>query len=163
MDSRPRGQSRPMPIFLSSSPLIELDTTLVLELAIFTVVFFLLRAWVFRPMVALFEAREVATEGAREEAKRMDRDAKEKAQQFDEEMRKIRQTAQEERDRLRQEGVKRERSILDQVRHETQATLADAERRIKLEGRDVRADLDREVPTLAKAIVERLLGREAAR
>lgn len=152
-----------MPIYLSSSPLIELDTTLVLELAIFAALFFLLKAWVFKPMVALFEAREAATDGAREDAKRMDRDAKDKAQSFEDEMRKIRQKTQEERDQLRQEGVKRERAILDQVRHETQATLSDAERRIKLEAQELRSDLAREVPVLAQSIVAKMLGREATR
>jgi F-type H+-transporting ATPase subunit b len=152
-----------MPIYLSSSPLIELDTTLVLELAIFIALFFLLKAWVFKPMVALFDAREAATDGAREDAKRMDRDAKDKAQSFEDEMRKIRQKTQEERDQLRQEGVKRERAILDQVRHETQATLSDAERRIKLEAQELRSDLAREVPVLAQSIVAKMLGREATR
>ncbi|MCA9600572.1 MAG: ATP synthase F0 subunit B [Polyangiales bacterium] len=148
-----------MPTVLSGA-LIELDITLVLQLAIFLTAFFVLRSLVFNPMLALFSAREASIDGAREEAKRMEREAKEKATSFDDEIRKIRAVSQEERDRLRQEGLRREREILEHVRLETDATLKDAEQKLKLEASQSRTEIRNVVPALAREIASKLLGRE---
>ncbi|MFW6049594.1 MAG: ATP synthase F0 subunit B [Myxococcota bacterium] len=147
---------------LSSGALIDLDGTLVVQLILFFVAFGILHPLVFKPMVALFEAREQATDGARAEARRMEHEAKEKADKFEEEMHQIRMSAAAERERLRQEGQRLEKTILERVRQETQKQSADAEAKVQAEARRVRSDMETAIPQLARQIAAKLLGREVA-
>ncbi|MEM9189871.1 MAG: ATP synthase F0 subunit B [Myxococcota bacterium] len=145
---------------LLSGSIIDLDGTLFVQLALFTVLFFILKSLVFKPMVKLFEAREEAIEGAREDAKRMEKEAAEKADTFEEEMREVRLKAQAERDKLRVEGARLERAVLDKVREETRQTMAQAEKNLTQEATRVRKEIDATIPKLANEMAGRLLGRE---
>jgi F-type H+-transporting ATPase subunit b len=145
---------------LLSGALIDLDGTWLIQLALFFLALFLLRSLIFKPMIRLFEAREIAIDGARKEAKQMEKDAVTKADTFEDEMRAIRVKAQEERDRLRQEGLRLERSILDRVRKDTSRNLEEAEAKLGSERRRVRAEIDETIPSMARQMASRLLGRE---
>lgn len=145
---------------LAGGSVIDLDGTILVQLAIFLLTFFVLRSLVFKPMMELFDAREAATEGARAEAKKMDKEAREKADAFEDEMRKVRLAAGEERDRLRQEGVRLERAILERVRNETQKKLEDATTRLATEGTRLRGEIQTSVPALARQIASKMLDRE---
>jgi F-type H+-transporting ATPase subunit b len=145
---------------LSGGSIIDLDGTMVVVVVIFFLAFFTLRSLVFRPMMALFDERERAIDGARREAKEMERTAQEKAARFEEEMRKIRLSAGEERERLRKEGVRLQQSILERVREETVAQLGKAQEEIAREGGKVRAEIQANVPSVARLIVQKLLQRE---
>ncbi len=135
---------------LAGDSLIDLDGTIFVQLAVFFVAFLVLRAFVFKPMLALFEAREQAIDGTRQEARRLEREAEDKAKRFDEALRRVRQEAGEERDRLQKDGERLERTLLEKVRKETQATLADAETRMADESARTKRDLDTTVPALAR-------------
>ena len=145
---------------LSEGSIIDLDGTIWLQLGLFAIAFFLFRPLIFRPMVALFEAREQAIEGSKLEALRLQDEAAAETEEFDEEMRRLRLQAGEERDRLRAEGKHLERSVLDRVRQETEKQLAEADQRLAAEASKLRAEMQNDVPTLAKQIASKLLSRE---
>lgn len=147
---------------LAGGSIIDLDGTFLVHLLVFFLAFLLLRSLIFKPMVSLFEAREQAIDGARAEARQMEREAEEKAGAFEEAMRTIRLQAGEERDRLRQEGLRLERTILEKVRQETQKTIADAEKRMAGEAGRIRRDIQSAVPALARDMATKLLGREVS-
>jgi F-type H+-transporting ATPase subunit b len=149
-------------LVLSSGALIDLDGTILVQLAVFFIALVVLRALVFKPMLRVFEAREEAIDGARREARRMEQEARAAGDKFDDEMRSLRSSATAERERLRQEGQRLERTILDKVRQETQRELGDAEAQLQTEARRLRADIDATIPKLAAQIAEKLLGREVA-
>jgi F-type H+-transporting ATPase subunit b len=149
-------------LVLSSGALIDLDGTMLVLAGVFFITLLVLRAFVFRPMIALFEAREEAIDGARAEARRMDAEARQAADKFDQEMRRLRATATTDRERLRQEGLRLERTILEKVQAETRKELTDAEARVQEEARRLRADIQMAVPKLAGQIAAKLLGREVA-
>ncbi len=145
---------------LSEGSIIDLDGTIWLQLGLFAIAFFLFRPLIFRPMVALFEAREQAIEGSKLEALRLQDEAAAETEEFDEEMRRLRLQAGEERDRLRAEGKHLERSVLDRVRQETEKQLAEADQRLAAQASKLRAEMQNDVPTLAKQIASKLLSRE---
>lgn len=147
---------------LAGGSIIDVDGTLLVHVVIFFVAMLLLRALVFKPMIALFQAREQAIDGARAEARQMEKDAAKKADAFEEEMRKVRIEAGAERDKLRQEGLRLERAILEKVRQETQATIAAADERIAVEGAKLRREIQQSVPALARQMASKLLGREVS-
>ena len=145
------------------SAILDLDGTFFIQLALFLTAFLVLRPFVFKPIMTLFEAREQAIDGARADAKRMDREAKDKGIVFDEEMRKLRLAAGEERDRLRAEGLRLEKAVLEKVQKDTQGMLADAERTIARERARIQSDMSARIPALATQIASKLLGREVQR
>jgi F-type H+-transporting ATPase subunit b len=145
---------------LSEGSIIDLDGTIWIQLVLFGIAFFLLRPLVFRPMVALFEARESAIEGSKLEALRLQDEAAAESEEFDEEMRRLRLQAGEERDRLRAEGKRLERAVLDRVREETDRQLAEADKKLASEASKLRADMKSSIPALAQQIASKLLNRE---
>ena len=145
---------------LSEGSIIDLDGTIWIQLGLFAVAFFVFRPLIFRPMVALFEAREKAIEGSKLEALRLQDEASAESEEFDVEMRRLRLQAGDERDRLRAEGKRLERTVLDRVREETDKQLAEADAKLKTEAAKLRAEIDQSVPALAKQIASKMLNRE---
>ena len=145
---------------LSEGSIIDLDGTIWIQLALFAVAFFVFRPLIFRPMVALFEARENAIEGSKLEALRLQDEASAESEEFEVEMRRIRLQAGEERDRLRNEGKRLERAVLDRVREETGKQLAEADAKLAKEASRLRAEIDQSVPVLARQIASKMLNRE---
>jgi F-type H+-transporting ATPase subunit b len=139
---------------------IDLDGTFLIQLSLFAVAFVVLRTLVFRPMMALFDARERAIEGAQKEARSLESEGEEKVRTFEDQMRRAKVTAAEEKERLRVEGVQLERSILEQVRGETHQMLRDADDQLRREAANVRLEMRTKAPILAKEIAQKLLGRE---
>ena len=147
-------------VLLSGGSIIDLDGTLFVQLAMFFIAFALLYALVFKPMVAVLEARETAIDGAKHDAKRLDQEVKEKQATFEAELRKVRGNAGEERERLRAEALELERKLLDTVRTETTAMVNDAKARLDVEARTVRGELAAGRPELAREIASKVIGRE---
>lgn len=147
---------------LSGGSIIDLDGTIIVQAIAFFVAFLAVRSLIVKPMIALFEAREAAIDGARIEARTMERDAKDKAASFEEEMQQVRGSAAEQRDRLRAEGAKLQGQVLERVRVETQKQLSEAKVKMDREAASVRADMKTLVPALARQIAEKLLDREVA-
>ncbi len=147
---------------LLSGSIIDLDGTIFVQAAIFFVAFVLLRSIVFKPMVALFEAREAAIDGAKAEAERLQTEAASAGQSFEDELRKVRAQAQAERDKLRADALKREREILDTVKAETDKSMAEADARLSSQSEALRKEIQASVPGLARQIASKLLQREVA-
>ena len=145
---------------LSEGSIIDLDGTIWIQLGLFAIAFFVFKPLIFRPMVALFEARENAIEGAKLEALRLQDEASAESEEFEDEMRRLRLQAGEERDRLRAEGKRLERTVLDRGREETDKQLAEADAKLKTETAQLRAELDQSIPPLAKQIASKMLNRE---
>ena len=145
---------------LSGGSIVDLDGTVFVQLALFFIAFALLYPLVFKPMVALLDARDEAIEGAREQTKQLESDVASKQASFDAELRKVRTASGEERERLRAEGQELERKLLDRVRNETQALVSEAKTRLEGEAKTARAELAAQRTELARDIASRVLGRE---
>jgi F-type H+-transporting ATPase subunit b len=145
---------------LSGTPILDVDATLLIYLAVFGILFFALRALIFRPMMALFDEREKATTGAREEARQLERDAEKKMASFEEQLAKVRLEASAERDRLRAEGSRLDRTLGEKVRKETDEMVREAQQRMDEDAAKIRTDIGKAAPGLAQQIATKLLGRE---
>jgi len=145
---------------LSGGSIIDLDGTVFVQLAMFFVAFVVLYVLVFKPMVALLDARDLAIEGAKDEAKHLDAEVLEKQASFEAELKRVQGTAGEERERLRAEGQELERKLLETVRVETTQLLNDAKAQLDTESATARSELVAQRPELARIIASRVLGRE---
>ena len=153
------------PSFLSvflSGAIVDFDGTILIQLAIFFVAFFLLRSFVFKPMIALFDAREAAIDGAKKQARELETGADDKLKAFETEMKKVKLEATAERDAIHKDALRLERELLANAREEADAVLADANKTMQSEATAIRADMKTSVPALAGQIAEKLLGRKAA-
>lgn len=147
-------------VLLSGGSIIDLDGTVFVQLAMFFIAFFALYVLVFKPMVALLDARDLAIEGAKDEAKHLDAEVLEKQASFEAELKRVQSTSGEERERLRAEGQDLERKLLETVRVETTQLLNDAKTQLDSEAVLARSELTAQRPELARIIASRVLGRE---
>lgn len=146
---------------LLGGAIIDLDSTFFFQLAIFVILFFFLRSVVFKPVLAVLEARETATDGAKDEARDLEAQAKEKLSTFEAEMTRVRVELAADRDKLRKDGAGLERELLARARTDADAILDEAAKAIATESSKVRGDMQSKVPALASDIAEKLLGRKA--
>lgn len=147
-------------VLLSGGSIIDLDGTVFVQLAMFFIAFFALYVLVFKPMVALLDARDLAIEGAKDEAKHLDAEVLEKQASFEAQLKRVQSTSGEERERLRAEGQELERKLLETVRVETTQLLNDAKAQLDSESAAARSELTAQRPELARIIASRVLGRE---
>lgn len=147
-------------VLLSGGSMIDLDGTVFVQLGLFFVAFGVLYGLVFRPMIALFEAREEAIDGAKATAAKLSSEASGADKSFEERLRDVRAKAGVERDRLRSEGRDLERNLLETVRAEIDAKTAETEKQIATRATELRGELARTVPALANQIAGKLLERE---
>jgi F-type H+-transporting ATPase subunit b len=147
-------------LFLGGA-IIDLDGTFFLQLGIFVVLFLFLREVVFKPVVAVLDAREHATDGAKDEARELEARAKEKLAAFEAEMTKAKVELSSERERLRKDGAALERELLSKARSDADKILEDANEKMAEETAIARRHIDETVPQFARDIADKLLGRKA--
>lgn len=146
-------------ILLSSGQLIDFDLTFFVQLGLFFVAYYVLKALVFGPLTEVVAERERRTVQRRQEARRLREEAERKEARLKEALANLRRTAAEERDRLRAEGAHLERIILEAARTESRQHLQEALGRLELEAERVREAVARELPDLSRQAVDRILAR----
>ena len=143
-------------------PLIDLDGTVFIQFGLFVIMLIVLSRFLFKPYLAMRDARHKGIEGAREEASAMQERARQTNADYDAKLTKARQRGGEERARLRGEGAVYERQVLGAARDESQKVLDAARGKIAADAGAARDKLTAESTALAKQIVKKILGREAA-
>lgn len=144
----------------SGHPLIDLDLTAVLQFALFLVVLWLTRKFLFLPYLALRERRKAGIEGAREEATRMTAQADARLADYEKQLAVARDRAGEEGRKIRAEAANHEREVTDRARATAQKTIDAAQATMRAQTEQARAQLMPQAAALAKAISSKLLGRE---
>jgi F-type H+-transporting ATPase subunit b len=145
-----------------SGAIIDLDGTFFLQLAIFFALFGVLYAFLFQPLLAVFDEREKAIDGAKLAARELEKSADEKFRKFEAEMKRVKIEANAERDRIHQDGLALQRELLAKSRAEVDAVLKEAEATLASEAAAVRNDMKTSVPAIAADIAAKLLGRRAS-
>jgi F-type H+-transporting ATPase subunit b len=148
-------------VFLAGGSPIDLDGSFFFQLAVFFAAFFILKHLVFGPVLALFDARERAITGAKEDAETMTRDAEDKRTHLESELARVRHAATAQRDKLRTEAQDLARKLSDTARAETAQALASARAQLEREAKNARERSLAEVPDLARKIADKLLARSA--
>jgi F-type H+-transporting ATPase subunit b len=139
---------------------VDFDLTFIAQAVLFTFFIVLLKPLLFDPLMKVFEQREKRTEGAKAEAREMDREAGELLTRYEAEMEKIRREASREREELRAETAKLEARIMAEARAESAKILEAGKAKIAAEMDGLRRELAAQTPALAAEIASRVLGRE---
>jgi F-type H+-transporting ATPase subunit b len=148
-------------VITSSGSLVDVDATLFIQLGIFLVMLFLLNRLIFKPVIALIEARREATEGAMTAARALDNEAAALDASLSEKLETTRKSAIEKRDALLQAATDQERMIIGHAREEAHAKVADMKRRAISDLSFTRATLIAETATLVTKVTTKMLNRAA--
>jgi F-type H+-transporting ATPase subunit b len=143
-------------------PIIDLDSTVFVQLAIFAVSAFFLSRYLFRPYLAVRAARAAGIEGARDEARRMEEEAQAKMSGYEQAFAQARSRANTERVKVQSDAVARERQVLDAARATTSAALEQARKKLEADAAETRKQLEPRAQEIARAIAEKILGRKVA-
>lgn len=146
-------------VVLSGASIIDLDGTVFVQFGLFLLAFFVLRAWLFAPMLALFEAREKATEGTRDEALKLDSLSHEGLEKVESRLRQARSLAQVEAERLRQQSAERAQALIATARRQYEQRTADANEKLRREATEIRQGLAAANQAMAQQIATKLIGR----
>lgn len=145
-----------------SGAIIDIDSTFLLQLAIFFAFFFVLSTFLFKPLLAVFDERDKAIDGAKDSARELEKSADEKFKKFEAEMKKVKVEANAERDRIQADGASLERELLAKARADADKVLRDASKDLEVRATEIRGQMKAAVPALAADIAEKLLGRRAS-
>ena len=137
----------------------EINATILLQLALFLVLMVLLSQFLFQPLLELFEARERRIHGAQDEAKQYREEADQKAAIIAERILQARQEAREALKVYKDKAKDRERVILDAAREVSQAKLSDARTALAQQVQVAQVQLSEEAKSLAQDMASRALGR----
>jgi F-type H+-transporting ATPase subunit b len=144
----------------SAHPLIDLDLTVVVQFALFLILFVVANKLLFQPYLALRERRKTGIEGARAEAERMTAQADAKLASYEKQLAEAKSRANEEGRKIRAEAAAHDKEVTDRARAEAQKSIDEAVARMRTEAEAARLQLLPQASTMARQIASKLLGRE---
>jgi F-type H+-transporting ATPase subunit b len=139
---------------------IDFDFTFVAQMVVFAGLVLILKPLLFDPVLKIFEQRELFTEGAKSDARKLQEEAGVLLRKYERELERVNQAAATERERLRTETGKLEAEILGQARATTAKVVDEGRQKIATEVNAIRFQLGRESERVAREIAARVLGRE---
>lgn len=143
-------------------PLMDIDLTVVIQFALFLILFVVANKFMFQPYLKLRERRKDGIDGARAEATRMTAQADAKLADYEKQLAVARDRANEEGRKVRAAAAAHEREVTDAARATSQKAINEAQAKMKAETEEARAQLMPQADIIAKAIASKLLGREVA-
>lgn len=143
-------------------PLIDIDGTVFIQLAIFLVLTLIATRMLFRPYLRLRDERAAGIEGAREEAARMQAQATAQLSDYEAKLATARAKAEDERRSMRAEASAYEREVVDKSRAEATNAVEHAYGVITRDTEAARAQLAPRAGEIARQVATKLLGREVA-
>ncbi|MFO0562683.1 MAG: ATP synthase F0 subunit B [Polyangiales bacterium] len=149
-------------VVASERPLISFDGTLVINIALWLLLFFVLRPLLWEPMVKLLAARESGIQGSRTDATDMIANAASARSEYESALKTARSDAAGEREGIRNAALRKEAEILAQARATVTEAVEAQRDKIRAQREQLSTELKATVPQLAKEIASKALGREVA-
>ena len=141
-------------------PLIDLDTTIIIQFLIFGATFFVAGSMLFKPYLAMKDRRHAGMEGARDEAAKLVAEAEGKLVDYEEKLAAARGRAQDERRKIRGEAAKHHTEVTDAARAKATKAMEEANAKVASEAAKARGELMPKAEAMGREIAGQLLGRE---
>jgi F-type H+-transporting ATPase subunit b len=141
-------------------PVIDIDGTVLLQFAIFVLLYAILRKFLFVPYLKMRADRASHIHGAEKKAQELERKRDSLDADYQQRMQKARSGAEDERMRLQSEGRARESELLGQARTRAQERIAETQKKIAAQVAAAEDELEKQAEPLAHSIAHKLLGRE---
>jgi F-type H+-transporting ATPase subunit b len=140
---------------------VELNATILLQLAAFLFLLSFLSKMLFEPFLRLFEEREKRIEGAQKSAGQYESMVEEKAKLIDDRLTAAQRDARATLVKLKEEGQKTQTKLVEQAREEAASRVEDARAELFAATEDARSSLNAEAEAMAELIAQKVLGRAA--
>lgn len=160
----------PLAIFLAEAaaapaeekapPVIDIDGTVLVQFAIFVLLYIILRKFLFAPYLRMRAERASHIEGAEKKAHDLEHRREALDAEYQQRMQKARSSAEDERMKMQAEGRARETELLSQARGRAQERISETQKRIAAQVAAAQAELEKQAEPLAHQIAGKLLGRE---
>jgi F-type H+-transporting ATPase subunit b len=134
-------------------------TTFFTQIAVFLVLWLVLKRFWFEPALRVLKEREVRTEGAMQEARRVREEAEKLRAAHETALEKARSDAQREVNEILRAAEVEHKRILAEASEEAQRTLVDVRARVAEEVNIARATLQNEVHAIAREVAQAVVGR----
>ena len=135
---------------------------MLLILAIFFAVLWLLNRFVFTPISGILDERERETSAASRTYAEALAEFRAAAEKIETDLSLARREALKLREQWRAEGLKLRSEKIERVKEETAKKLAGASAELEQDSRRVAADLPGRIAALAQMLAEKILGRKVA-
>ena len=142
--------------------MISLDFSVVYQIVLFLVLWFVLSKVLFRPYLKLLEEREGKTAGASHDAADLEREGARPKAQYEERIAQAQAAGGAAKESILQEARQRRDQVLSQARHEATATLEQARREVASQLAREQQLAATEVATVARQMASKILGRNVA-
>ena len=142
--------------------MISLDLSVVYQIVLFLVLWFVLSKVLFRPYLNLLEEREGKTAGARQDTAELEREGADLKAQYEERIAQAQAAAGAAKESIVQEARQRREQVLSQARQEATATLEFARREVASQVAGERQLAAAEAVTVARQMASKILGRNLA-
>ncbi|OGW16774.1 MAG: hypothetical protein A3G93_08315 [Nitrospinae bacterium RIFCSPLOWO2_12_FULL_45_22] len=140
--------------------MLEVNFTLVVQMALFLVTMFLLTKLLFKPIMQTLEKRDAAIYGSRQEVEVKEKQFKEQLENYHTTIDAARRRLAEELAQKRKEAEAEQAALLNKAREESSNLLDEARIKIKEEEEKARIALRAQGQLFASFIVRKLLGRD---
>jgi F-type H+-transporting ATPase subunit b len=128
----------------------------------FVVLLFLLRLFLYRPILNMMEERRQKIQESLDQADKVRQEAEIQRADFQRELENAHKTSQDATARVVQETEKMREAILAQARQEAEQIREQARQQIELERQQAAADLQRQVVDLAVDLTRKVIGQTVA-
>ncbi|NPU83115.1 MAG: ATP synthase F0 subunit B [Syntrophaceae bacterium] len=139
--------------------MIDIDSTLWLQLVNFIVLIFILNVLLYKPILGIMEKRKQQFDGARDEVRGLHEAVEKKMAEYEEAVRKAKQAAMEQKAEYVKEGAEEARKIVDAVRGVIPKMMEEFQGKMNREIDEARGVLKNQSQRLSLEIAEKVLGR----
>lgn len=139
--------------------MVSLDYTVLVQIANFVLLIFILNALLFKPIMGVIERRKEQMDKSDEEVRRLRQDVEQKLAEYEERVRLAKIEAMEQRNAIIKESADLAKSIIDAVRSEIPALMEQFNATMGREVEAARAILRGQSQKISLEIAEKALGR----
>ncbi len=139
--------------------MIELNFTVIFQLAIVLILMVTLSGLVFKPFLRVLQERRDWVEGAEKKARELQQRTEELMERHRDSMTAAQAQGASVRDEIRKEGLAREAEILQKAQEEANRFLDEMKGKIQEESQTARAGLRIQAQNLSREIASKMLGR----
>lgn len=142
--------------------MISIDFSLVVQIALFLVLWSILRRVLFGPVGRLMAERERRTEGTHAEARSMMEEGKELQARYDAAIANARAEGEAVKSEIREEALKARNAVVSQGREAAARRIQEMREEVRRELEAARGAAAQDAETLARQMAEKVLGRKLA-
>jgi len=139
--------------------MIELNFTVIFQLAIVLILMVALSGMVFKPFLRVLQERRDWVEGAEKKARELQQRTEELMERHRDSMSAAQAQGASVREEIRKEGLAREAEILQKALEEANRFLEEMKAKIQEESQTARAGLRLQARNLSREIAAKMLGR----